>query len=83
MPIPDNDKDQNKVTICHIPPGNPENAHTITVGESAVLTHVAKHGDTIGPCSEDVHDDLDPDDSSGIETIYNDNDENKKETRFR
>jgi hypothetical protein len=48
---PDNDKDQNKVTICHIPPGNPDNAHTITVGEPAVLTHMTKHGDTIGPCS--------------------------------
>ncbi len=53
---PDNDKDQNKVTICHIPPGNPENAHTITVGESAVLAHVAQHGDTIGPCSSGVQD---------------------------
>jgi len=48
---PDNDKDQNKVTMCHIPPGNPDNAHTITVGEPAVLTHMTKHGDTIGPCS--------------------------------
>jgi hypothetical protein len=41
-----------KVTICHIPPGNPGNAHTITVGEPAVAAHVAEHGDTIGPCSE-------------------------------
>jgi len=47
-----NDNDgKNKVTICHIPPGNPDNAHTITVGEPAVLTHMTKHGDTIGPCS--------------------------------
>ena len=41
-----------KVTICHIPPGNPGNAHTITVGEPAVVAHVAEHGDTIGPCPE-------------------------------
>lgn len=41
-----------KVTICHIPPGNPGNAHTITVGEPAVAAHVAEHGDTIGPCPE-------------------------------
>ena len=33
-----------KVTICHIPPGNPENAHEITVGASAVPAHLA-HGD--------------------------------------
>ncbi|HEX2568997.1 MAG TPA: hypothetical protein VH877_05505 [Polyangia bacterium] len=38
-----------KVTICHIPPGNPANAHTITVGAPAVKAHLA-HGDTIGPC---------------------------------
>jgi hypothetical protein len=40
-----------KVTICHIPPGNPSNAHTITVGASAVPAHLA-HGDTLGPCPE-------------------------------
>lgn len=38
-----------KVTICHIPPGNPANAHTITVSEKAVPAHLA-HGDTLGPC---------------------------------
>src|SRR5262245_632952 len=38
-----------KVTICHIPPGNPSNAHTITVGAPAVAAHLA-HGDTLGPC---------------------------------
>jgi len=38
-----------KVTICHIPPGNPENAHTIVVNQSAVAAHL-EHGDTLGPC---------------------------------
>jgi len=38
-----------KVTICHIPPGNPSNAHTITVGQPAVRAHLA-HGDTVGAC---------------------------------
>jgi hypothetical protein len=41
-----------KVTICHIPPGNPDNAHTITVGEPAVAAHIEEHGDTMGPCPE-------------------------------
>jgi hypothetical protein len=40
---------QAKVTICHIPNGNPSNAHEITVGESAVPAHLA-HGDNVGPC---------------------------------
>jgi hypothetical protein len=38
-----------KVLICHIPPGNPDNAHTISVAPSAVPAHLA-HGDTPGPC---------------------------------
>jgi len=42
--------DSTKVTICHIPPGNPENAHTITVGMAAVPAHLALHGDSIGEC---------------------------------
>jgi hypothetical protein len=38
-----------KTTICHIPPGNHANAHTITVGNPAVRAHLA-HGDKIGAC---------------------------------
>ncbi len=41
---------QSKVTICHYPPGNPENAKTITVGVPALPAHQS-HGDTIGACS--------------------------------
>jgi len=41
-----------KVTICHLPPGNPENAHTISVDESALPAHLA-HGDSMGACEED------------------------------
>lgn len=42
---------QEKVTICHIPPGNPDNAHEITVGAPAVPAHLA-HGDTLGECDD-------------------------------
>jgi len=38
-----------KVTICHIPPGNPGNNHTISVGSPAVPAHLA-HGDIEEPC---------------------------------
>ena len=38
-----------KVTICHIPPGNPGNAKTITISESALAAHLA-HGDYLGAC---------------------------------
>jgi hypothetical protein len=40
-----------KVKICHIPPGNPDNAHTITVSQNAVDAHLA-HGDTLGACKD-------------------------------
>lgn len=42
--------DGKKVLVCHIPPGNPANAHEICVGEPAVAAHVKNHGDPIGPC---------------------------------
>ena len=41
--------DQGWITICHIPPGNPQNAHTITISINALPAHLA-HGDYIGPC---------------------------------
>ena len=41
-----------KVVICHIPPGNPAAAHTIVVGAPALGEHLA-HGDVEGSC-EDV-----------------------------
>ena len=44
----DDDAD-GKVTLCHIPPGNPDNAHTISVSVNAVAVHLM-HGDHCGPC---------------------------------
>jgi len=38
-----------RVDVCHIPPGNPENAHTITISENALDAHLA-HGDNTGAC---------------------------------
>ncbi len=33
-----------KITICHIPPGNPANMHEITISLNALQTHL-DHGD--------------------------------------
>jgi outer membrane protein OmpA-like peptidoglycan-associated protein len=38
-----------KAKVCHIPPGNPFNAHTICVGQPAVQAHL-DHGDYLGKC---------------------------------
>jgi hypothetical protein len=40
-----------KITICHRPPGNPGNAQTIEIPLSAWPAHQA-HGDVLGPCPE-------------------------------
>lgn len=46
----EDDKGQDgKVTLCHIPAGNPDAAHTISVSPSAVHTHLG-HGDSLGTC---------------------------------
>jgi len=39
-----------KVTVCHIPPGNPSNLNTITISEHALQAHLA-HGDFLGDCA--------------------------------
>src|SRR5712691_7269293 len=52
-PTPDFDgsSDPKKCTICHLPPGNPSNAQTLTIGCSAVDAHMRNHpGDCLGPC---------------------------------
>jgi hypothetical protein len=38
-----------KVAICHIPSGNPDNAHTIVIARAAVQSHLDR-GDVLGPC---------------------------------
>lgn len=40
----------NKVTICHIPPGNPGNPQTITISVNALQYHL-NHGCSVGTCS--------------------------------
>lgn len=47
--VDENDKDNEETEICHVPPGNPEEAHTIIIGAPAVSTHLA-HGDSLGHC---------------------------------
>ncbi|MDO8519030.1 MAG: hypothetical protein Q7T11_02575, partial [Deltaproteobacteria bacterium] len=43
-----------KIAICHIPPGNPDNAHTICVDISATdrANKHFKHGDLEGECAD-------------------------------
>jgi 5'-nucleotidase len=40
-----------KVQVCHIPPDNLLNLHTISINEAALSDHLA-HGDVVGICDE-------------------------------
>ncbi len=59
-------KSGKKIAICHIPPGNPENAHTIVISENAHKTHSDHHGDYVGicGCGESEEEDENHDDST-------------------
>ena len=43
-----------KVQICHIPPDDPSDFHTITINESAKTSHLT-HGDLEGPCNDNCN----------------------------
>lgn len=66
---------EDNVTICHVPPGNPDNAHTIVVGAPAVQAHL-NHGDFEGECDgdegtsdDDLDDDGEDDDGDGEKVL--------------
>ncbi len=42
---------QGKITICHVPPGNPANAHSLTVSVNGWNGHQRHKGDYAGPCN--------------------------------
>jgi hypothetical protein len=47
-------QDAKKTTICHVPPGNPANTHTLCVGNPAVPAHMKHHGDHVGRCQSET-----------------------------
>lgn len=48
-----NNPNNQKVLVCHVPPGNPANEHTICISENAVAAHLA-HGCYLGTCDSDT-----------------------------
>jgi len=46
-----NGNSSSKATICHIPPGNPDQKMTLSVGQSSVPAHL-DHGDSLGSCDD-------------------------------
>jgi hypothetical protein len=65
-----------KTDICHVPAGNPDNAHSISVSDSALPAHLGDNevglhgGDTYGECAVS---ELDPcDQESNLESCAQD-----------
>ena len=64
-----------KVSICHVPPGNPDNFHTIRISEEAVEAHLAEHPlDYEGECDE-------PDVSNAVDGVRGDLDRTARRPR--
>ena len=61
-----------KIDICHVPPGNPDDAHTVSISVNALRSHLA-HGDYIGECEVS-------DDETIDENINNEETETEVET---
>jgi len=49
------DYESKKIEICHVPPGNPDNVHTLSISVNAMRAHLA-HGDYIDECAENGDD---------------------------
>jgi len=49
------DYESKKIEICHVPPGNPDNAHTLSISVNAMRAHLA-HGDYMDECAENGDD---------------------------
>jgi len=50
-----NGNGNNNIAVCHVPPGNPENQHTLYISQSAVTTHLTQHTDYLGMCADDTN----------------------------
>ncbi|MGQ0795557.1 MAG: hypothetical protein ACT4N5_05155 [Nitrosopumilaceae archaeon] len=75
-----NNQEENKTTICHYPPGNPENPQTIDVADSSVQTHLDQHGDYLGECIVNEQSESESNVSQSNEESGNSNNQENKTT---
>jgi len=71
------DYESKKIEICHMPPGNPDNAHTLSISVNAMRAHLA-HGDYIDECAENGDDETNDEEEIEIEVEFEEEDENEE-----
>jgi len=71
------DYENKKIEICHMPPGNPDNAHTLSISVNAMRAHLA-HGDYIDECTENGDDETNDEEEIEVETEEVDENEEGK-----
>jgi len=65
------DYENKKIEICHVPPGNPDNAHTLSISVNAMRAHLA-HGDYIDECTENGDDETNDEEEIEIDVEIED-----------
>jgi len=65
------DYESKKIEICHVPPGNPDNVHTLSISVNAMKAHLA-HGDYIDECTENGDDETNDEEKIEIEVEIED-----------
>lgn len=72
----DEGEEADRITVCHVPPGNPDARHTIEIGAPAWQAHEG-HGDHEGPCEGDAGDEPDENETAPEQA----DDENEAESQ--
>lgn len=71
-----------KTTLCHIPPGNPDKSHSITVSDSSISVHLA-HGDYLGACDDSNKTIKSIDDKNQKGSDHKEKQKDKKESKIK
>ncbi len=73
------DYESKKIEICHVPPGNPDNAHTLSISVNAMRAHLA-HGDYIDECAENGDDETNDEEEIKIEVEIEEDENDEGQT---
>jgi len=65
------DYESKKIEICHVPPENLDNAHTLSISVNAMRAHLA-HGDYMDECTENGDDETNDEEEIEIEVEIED-----------